>query len=55
MTEDIDLFCYFGKAEYFFKRGLTGMQVICPSGRELRQIGIRSGWFAADIAIHRFP
>jgi hypothetical protein len=24
--------CYFGKAEYFFKKGLTGFWVICPSG-----------------------
>jgi hypothetical protein len=29
----MDLFRAFCKSEYFYKRGLTGVQVFCPSGR----------------------
>src|SRR5450432_3827373 len=33
MVRNMDLFWYFCKSEDFYKRGLTGVQVFCPSGK----------------------
>jgi hypothetical protein len=34
-VEDIGLIWVFGKSEYFFKGGWTGILLICPSGNSV--------------------